>query len=283
MPPAADTYQLARDGLLAASLLALLAWTILRVARPKQLLLRAVPGRPNRLGALHLLIVFLAHQLGAALAWQALSAAVGFEGKPEDARQGQELLLVLPGMLGQMLWAGLSIGVAVLTFRHGLRRGMGLSARRWRWDALRAAAGCLILYGPVCLSLAAMTWILKAFAPEYIREHALLQVVSEAAWGWRLAAVVSAALLAPLAEELFYRGLVQSWVRQRLGGRPWPAVLIASAAFAACHYNQPQAVPGLFLLSVGLGYFYERTGRLAGPILLHGLFNAAMMYLRTTG
>ncbi len=280
VPPAADMHQLARDGLLAASLLALLAWTILRVARPKKLLLRAVPGRPNRLGLLHLLIVFLTYGLGLALAGQALAAAAGFEGKPEDA----PLEVALPaGMLGQMLWAGLSIAVGALTFRHGLRRGMGLSVRRWQWDALRGIAGWLILYGPVCLSLAAMIAILKALAPQYIREPRLLQVVSQEAWGWRVAAVVSAALLAPLAEELFYRGLVQSWVRKRLGGRPWPAVLITSAAFAACHYNQLQAVPGLFLLSVGLGYVYERTGRLAAPILMHGLFNAVMMYLRTTG
>ena len=64
---------------------------------------------------------------------------------------------------------------------------------------------------------------------------------------------------------------------------PWPAVLVASAIFAAAHCTQPQAVPSLFVLAVVIGYNYERTGRLLAPILIHALFNAANLALRSVG
>ena len=43
--------------------------------------------------------------------------------------------------------------------------------------------------------------------------------------------------------------------------------------FGAIHYTQLPAVVPLAALGMILGYMYERTGSLGGPILLHMLFN----------
>lgn len=40
-----------------------------------------------------------------------------------------------------------------------------------------------------------------------------------------------------------------------------------------------QGLPGLFVLSLGLGYLYERTGSLWPPIVAHALFNAMMVWV----
>jgi membrane protease YdiL (CAAX protease family) len=53
-----------------------------------------------------------------------------------------------------------------------------------------------------------------------------------------------------------------------------PALFAASTLFAAVHsFAWPSPVP-LFLLALGLGWLAQRTRSLAGPIVLHGLFNA---------
>ncbi|MFZ9024246.1 MAG: type II CAAX prenyl endopeptidase Rce1 family protein [Anaerohalosphaeraceae bacterium] len=41
--------------------------------------------------------------------------------------------------------------------------------------------------------------------------------------------------------------------------------------FAILH--TPTHIPALFILSVGLGYAYERSGSLLRPILMHIFFN----------
>nr|WP_233265024.1 CPBP family intramembrane glutamic endopeptidase [Halomarina oriensis] len=100
-------------------------------------------------------------------------------------------------------------------------------------------------------------------------------------------------LLVPLSlvlvgpgEELFYRGVVQGWLRESFG--PVGAVLTASVLFASIH------VPGLVgasatsvvatlaiitFLAVYLGALYEYTGNLVVPALVHGLYNATQFLL----
>jgi membrane protease YdiL (CAAX protease family) len=54
----------------------------------------------------------------------------------------------------------------------------------------------------------------------------------------------------------------------------WPALFAASTLFAAVHsFAWPSPVP-LFVMALGLGWLAQRTRSLAGPMVLHGLFNA---------
>ena len=63
--------------------------------------------------------------------------------------------------------------------------------------------------------------------------------------------------------------------RREIIGR-WLAIIITSLAFAAVH-GELAFVPPLFLLSLGLGYLYERTGNLWAPIAMHALFNGTQI------
>jgi membrane protease YdiL (CAAX protease family) len=53
----------------------------------------------------------------------------------------------------------------------------------------------------------------------------------------------------------------------------WMPNIATSIVFAALHATQWPAPIPLFLLSLGLGYLYIRTGNLLAPITLHALFN----------
>lgn len=75
------------------------------------------------------------------------------------------------------------------------------------------------------------------------------------------------ALASAIGEELLFRGALQ----------PWLGLWAAAATFALVHIG-----PGFrywpwtavaFALGVGLGYMYERTGDLSGPIVAHFVIN----------
>lgn len=85
-----------------------------------------------------------------------------------------------------------------------------------------------------------------------------------------IAAIAVAALLAPVIEELFFRGFFYSALRARIG--VWPAILASGVLFALVHFNLWLFVP-VALIGVILAYLYERTGSLGPPIVLHALNN----------
>jgi membrane protease YdiL (CAAX protease family) len=100
----------------------------------------------------------------------------------------------------------------------------------------------------------------------------------EKAGGAKLAVlVVVAGLLAPVCEELLFRGLLQRALRRRL--TPVFAIAITSAVFALAHplldwsLGTLSIVPALFALAVVSGVAAERTGDLSVSILLHVGFN----------
>lgn len=94
--------------------------------------------------------------------------------------------------------------------------------------------------------------------------------------------VLSIVLIAP-AEELLFRGAIQGRLRQSFGR--WPSIVGASGLFGAMHLLNFQgslltAVLGAAVIgavSLLWGYARERTGNVAVPILIHGLYNALLM------
>ena len=84
--------------------------------------------------------------------------------------------------------------------------------------------------------------------------------------------VVALVALVPVAEELFFRGLVYGWLRARLG--PWPASLIGGLLFAVAH-GDLSLLPPLWLAGVALCWLYERSGSLLPGMAAHAALNAA--------
>jgi membrane protease YdiL (CAAX protease family) len=82
---------------------------------------------------------------------------------------------------------------------------------------------------------------------------------------------VVGAILAPMIEELVFRGFLFAGLRKQY--RLSTATIVSGAIFGAIHL-QPFAFPPLFLLGVILALLYERTGSLWAPILMHFCVNA---------
>jgi membrane protease YdiL (CAAX protease family) len=86
----------------------------------------------------------------------------------------------------------------------------------------------------------------------------------------------AAALADALTPALFVLALVPVFllVRRRWPGGAAPAIFGTSLLFAAVHTSAWPSPVALFVLALGLGTLAARTGSLAGPMLVHALFNA---------
>ena len=95
----------------------------------------------------------------------------------------------------------------------------------------------------------------------------------------RLLLILTAVVIAPIAEELIFRGYIFGVLR-RYAGRWW-ALLISASVFAAIHGHIP-SLAGLFVLAAALTLVYEGAGSLWAPILMHALFNGLTVILTLT-
>ena len=92
--------------------------------------------------------------------------------------------------------------------------------------------------------------------------------------------VLFAVVIAPVTEELFFRGLLFRAVRARRTF--WIAAIASGVPFGAIHWIQAPGTPvetrlllvlTLTCVGIGFAYIYERRGNLLAPIAAHATFN----------
>jgi membrane protease YdiL (CAAX protease family) len=82
------------------------------------------------------------------------------------------------------------------------------------------------------------------------------------------------AIIAPIVEELFFRGMIYPWLRTQ--GGPILAILASAAIFAALHFI-PLLMPALFFIGLILGLLREWSKSIIPCILLHMMQNAVVV------
>jgi membrane protease YdiL (CAAX protease family) len=142
----------------------------------------------------------------------------------------------------------------------------------------------LLLTAGILLPILVVIWPLQnlsilllmklGYPPENQRA---VEMLLDAQSNWALGYFVFfAVVIAPVAEEFVFRGMLFPLVRQ-LGG-PKLAWIGVSLLFALIHFDAAIFVP-LFVLALIFTWLYEKTGCLAAPVLAHSLFNAANLIL----
>lgn len=96
-----------------------------------------------------------------------------------------------------------------------------------------------------------------------------------------LLAFVSAAIISPIYEEIFYRGFLYRWFRTRYG--LWIAVLLSSFVFTIVHIPTYNVMPVNFISGIIFALAYERTNSIWPAVLIHGLTNGTMVLLTSLG
>ena len=93
-------------------------------------------------------------------------------------------------------------------------------------------------------------------------------VFAEISYPWLLLAV--GAILAPVVEEITFRGFIFAGLRQKYGWQK--AALISSAIFAAFHLSLTALIP-IFILGYIFAYLYQQSDSIWPAILMHLLTN----------
>lgn len=225
------------------------------------------PAAAPRWGAPDLVAAFLVAQFASALGF-ALFAAV--EGVPMAELDRDALTIGEIAMLQVPLWLGL-LGVPILATRlrgNGPRRDLGL------WSTLRDAPMGLavgVASQLVLVPLVTLPVLLLTDADQDDLEAPARELTDKATGAGVLLLVLVVVVMAPLAEEVFFRGMLQRTLRRRLP--LWPAILVTSVLFAVSHFQALQ-LPALAAFGVVLSVLAHRSGRLGPSIWAHVGFNA---------
>jgi membrane protease YdiL (CAAX protease family) len=200
-----------------------------------------------------------------------IASALGVFHSDSNSTAFQAAVYALNALLDLAMIAGL-LFIAHHTFARRFR-GIGLNpgtlSKDLRWSPVYLAAVYpLVLFGLWVVLFAGRLFDGADYA---MQEHQSLQTltVTDSAL-MRGLIVLFAVVIVPVFEELLFRGFVQTSITASTG-HPWLSIAATSLLFTVLHPWQHQI--GLFFLSCGFGYAYERSGSLFRPIIMHVLFN----------
>jgi membrane protease YdiL (CAAX protease family) len=224
------------------------------------------------------------------------------------------LLVIVNATVPALAFIVLLAGDGLVRRRVGQR--LGFRAGRLP-HGIVAGLGAMALTLPLVLATMSLTTLIYRWVGyQHPEAHDLLRIMSESGALVKNLAILAAVLVAPLWEELLFRGHVQTLifeglVRVRQGPPPYlpdaparpgetleyyvgPARAEAAETFDAtprpleawlavllasalfAGVHQPWMWPPIFVLSLCIGLAYERTRNLWVPVVMHATFNGLM-------
>ena len=161
---------------------------------------------------------------------------------------------------------------------HGLgwREFLGLDQPDWP-RALLVSVGVAALVLPVALLLNVVSEMVLVTLRGEAEMQPTMKILEMTVGTFRRACFgFTAVVLAPVVEEILFRGVLYPAIKQR--GYPRTALIGTSLLFAAIHGSLMTLVP-LFFLAAVFVWLYERTGTLAAPIAAHSFFNTVNFFI----
>jgi len=194
--------------------------------------------------------------------------ALGVEGNADDDPAGLAVLLAGQGLLDLIavgVAAGFSLG------KYGLRpSAWGLVwPPRVRWGlvfgVLVACYAVLAAYQIIVSVLGLEGLQTESNVPQNFFEYPAIVPL----------AMLLVVVIAPLCEEMFFRGFLLHGLWSRFGF--WPAVVVSGFLFSLIHFTGPDTL-GLIVPFMAIGILFAwlagRTGSLWNSIAVHFLFNS---------
>lgn len=186
--------------------------------------------------------------------------ALPFSG-PGSAHISVILLVVgVPSILA----ASLAIGITWLR-GNGPRADLRL---QWSWRA----AGFGLLFGIAGLFVtipAALLWT-TIVGEDATSAAGLVFGGARGTWAWAVAVFVLIAIIAPICEEIVYRGLLWGAVDQRWGR--WVAFGVTTVVFSVAHFELTRT-PLLLIVAIPIGLARLYTDNLSASIVAHQVTN----------
>ena len=200
--------------------------------------------------------------------------------KSEESKiENLEELQMTAGLVLVSSIALLSIGgiiPLILFWRTNLIEFFGLRWTRWKsivW-IMPAFVFAMMIVAKILEVCGWVTWVQDSLGAKPQEAVTLVQEASDV--GLLVAIAVSAIIIAPIAEELIFRGYLYPVVK-RFTDR-WFASIFSGVFFGVIHFNV-MGLPILALMGFILAVIYEKSGSLWVPIGCHAAFNATSVGL----
>jgi len=201
--------------------------------------------------------------------------------KPIDNWIGVLLLVLIDGGLflvsmlgqrGQLAQSGLLVIVqlafllpVVIIFAYRRISWKAIGFGKFTWSTLGIGCGLLIAsYGIILIHNLVLYGLGIRTQGEEIKQ--LFEMLKSPFWFFLVGAI-----LAPLVEEIFFRGFLFQGFRARYG---WvPGMLLSSAIFGIAHLDPAALIP-TFILGCLLAFLYQRSNSVWPGVIMHVLVNS---------
>ena len=210
--------------------------------------------------ALFLILLLLMADLPAV----AVSALAG-----AAAERRGEIALALAGYAAAGV---IALGIGSRLLRPDGLRAVGLRARSFGAEALFALAAYGAIIPVMAAAMLASAWLASKYG-QSTEVHPIVYAIAQAGPWLKAAIFVTVAIVAPIVEETFFRGMLLTVLRRKLG--VVGAVVVTSAVFALIHPQLPAGFLPLFVLACGLGAMTVIRGSLIPAIVAHSINNTA--------
>ena len=150
----------------------------------------------------------------------------------------------------------------------------GLRPFHWSWLLLAVSITLLLL--PIRMAVGVVVQLAFGGMDDM---QGRMAVIAPAGFSWAafLVTLLGVGLLAPVAEEFYFRGLIHRWAMTRFGF--WPRLLFSSALFALGHIDAAGVVAASFIMGLVLAAVFERSRSLWVSILIHVTNNSLAVIL----
>jgi uncharacterized protein len=170
------------------------------------------------------------------------------------------------------LWTGFVLAAAFVSQRHG--SGDLVDDLRVRFRGVDVALGIVAGLGSQLVLVPLLYWPLDRWLnlDELDDPARDLADAAQSAPAFVLI-VIGVAIVAPIVEELFFRGVLLPALAERFGDA---AGIVGSSVIFALFHFEPVAMPGLLVVGLVFALLVHRTGRLGPAIVAHIAFNAVV-------
>ena len=190
-------------------------------------------------------------------------AVVWFAGGDGRGLWERPLVFVATTLLAQTALMAGSVALVAVRIRRLPWSTIGMRGFRRHW----------VVTAPLlAVALVLLVEVVDRLAGTPVRETEI-RMLAPVGFSW-VALVLMVAIggiLAPIGEEMLFRGALYTWLRDKWG--VWPAVAGSSVIFGAFHVNPYWAVVTA-VIGVVLAMVYEKSGSMWPAAMVHGTYNS---------
>ena len=185
----------------------------------------------------------------------------------------------LPTNLSTLLEYGVFLGVPCLLFCYRYSPGVRSACRIFRFRGTDLLSGFQTILPWACLGFLLSSgmglieyWLGNLLQIGDIRDG--LRVYELDSLKMHITMLIIGVVLAPICEELIYRGFIYHSMKNRFG--PVVSTLVTSTFFATVHWYSLFGWISVFISGLLFTWVYERSGSLWSSVIMHALINLSI-------